>query len=87
MIYIVSNHMFAHSSGLKSSMHLLILWFRVWNTPDDAIIQYKPLNLVYFDHKTRLYLLVPVRHEKYIFGHTGFYPPDTKMAENACAVF
>ena len=38
-------------TGWKSVIHLLILWFHVYQ-PDGAIIQYKHLNIVYFDCKT-----------------------------------
>ena len=55
-------------------MHLLIFWFPVYS-PDGAIIQYKYLNRVglYFDCKTKLYLIVPDRDGKYIFTQENFY--------------
>ena len=48
--------------------HLLILWFRVYQ-PDSAIIQYKYLNRIYFDCKTKLCL---GRQGKYIFAQESF---------------
>ena len=39
---------------------------------DGAMIQYKSLNRVYFDCKTKLCLLVPGRHGKYIFTQESF---------------
>ena len=56
----------------NSAMHLLILWFCVYY-PDGAIIQYKYLNRVYFDCKTKLCLIVPGRHGKYILTQESFY--------------
>ena len=53
-------------------MHLLILWFHVYK-PDCAIVQHKYLNRVYFDCKTKLCLIVPGRHGKYIFTQESFY--------------
>ena len=52
-------------------MHLLILWFRFYQ-PDGAI-QYKYLNRVYFDCKTKLCLIVPDREGNYNFMQQGFY--------------
>ena len=51
-------------------MHLPILWFCVY-LPDGAIVQYKYLNRVYFDCKTKLFL---DRQGNYIFTQEGFYP-------------
>ena len=62
----------ARSSGCNSAVHLLILWFRVYQS-DGAIIQYKYINRVYFDCKTKLCLIVPGRHGKYIFTQEIFY--------------
>ena len=56
------------SSGLKSSVHLLILWFLAYQ-PDGAIVQYKYLYRVYFDWKTKLCL---GRQGKYIFTQESF---------------
>ena len=50
---------------VKFAMHLLILWFHVY-LPDGAIIQYKFC-------KTKLFLLVPGKHGKYIFTKEMFY--------------
>ena len=51
------------------------MWFRVY-WPDGAIIQYKYLNRVYFDCKTKLCLVVPSRHRKYIFTQESFCQQD-----------
>ena len=53
-------------------MHLLILWFQVYY-PDGAFIQYKYLNRVYLDCKTKPCLTVPGRQRKYIFTQDSFY--------------
>ena len=47
---------------------MLILWFRVYE-PDSTIIQYKHLNRIYFDCKTKLCLIVPGKLGKYIGLH------------------
>ena len=54
---------------LKLAMHSLILWFCVYY-PDDAIIQYKYPNRIYFDCKTKVCPIVPGRQGKYIFIFT-----------------
>ena len=64
--------MVARFSGSNSAMHLLILWFRVYWS-DGTIIQYKYLNRVYFDCKTKLCLIVPGRYGKYIFTQESVY--------------
>ena len=40
---------------------------------DGALIQYKYLNRVFFGCKTKLGLIVPGRHGKYIFAQESFY--------------
>ena len=40
-----------------------------------TLIQYKYLNTVYFDYKTKLNLIVSGRQGKYIFVQKGFYLP------------
>ena len=53
-------------------MHLHILWFCVY-WPDGAIIQHKYPNRIYFDCKTKLCLIVPGSHGKYILLDKSFY--------------
>ena len=53
-------------------MHFLILWFHIYE-PDGTIIQYKYINRVYFDCKTKLCLIFSDRHGKYVFTQESFY--------------
>ena len=53
-------------------MHLLILCVRVYKL-DGAIIQHEYLNRVYFALKTKLCIIVPGRHGKFIFTQESFY--------------
>ena len=53
------------------AMHLPILWFRIYY-PDDAVIQYKYPNRIYFDCKTKLCPIVPGMQGKYIFTQASF---------------
>ena len=62
----------ARYSGRNLSMPLLILWLCIY-CPDGAIIQYKYLNRVYFNCKTKLCLIVPGRQGKYIFKLESFF--------------